>query len=98
MLKVRESLLHSEADSSHGHAVGEQHIADDVTPHQPLALFLTSKKACGVHGHTIRPGQEGVLSPPPGHYQRYVEPKHKSKWDGGELLVTIGAQRFKHLS
>ena len=27
-----------------GHAVAEQHVADDVPPHQPLPLFLPSQE------------------------------------------------------
>ena len=98
MLKIWESLLNSEADSPHSHAVGQQNIADDVSSHQPLPLFLTSKKGSSVHGHAVWPGQEGVLSPPPGYYQGDIEPKHKGERDGGQLLVAIGTQGLKQLA
>ena len=98
MLEVWKSLLNSEADGPHGHAVGEQNIADDVPPHQPLALFLPGKKGCGVHGHAVRPRQEGVLAPPPRHYQGHIEPKYKCEGDGGQLLMAVGAQGLKQLT
>ena len=98
MLEVWKSLLNSEADGPHGHAVGEQNIADDVPPHQPLALFLPGKKGCGVHGHAVRPRQEGVLAPPPRHYQGHIEPKYKCEGDGGQLLMAVGTQGLKQLA
>ena len=98
MLEVWKSLLNSEADGPHSHAVGEQNIADDVPPHQPLALFLPGKKGCGVHGHAVRPRQEGVLAPPPRHYQGHIEPKYKCEGDGGQLLMAVGTQGLKQLA
>ena len=41
VLQVWEPFLDPEADRPHGHAVGQQHVPDDVPPHQPLPLILT---------------------------------------------------------
>ena len=58
---------------------------------------LPGEKGRGVHGHAVWPGQEGVLAPPPGHYQGDVEPKNKCERDGGQLVMAIGTEGLKGL-
>ena len=65
VLEVREPLLDPEADGPGGHAVGEEDVADDVPPHEPLALLLAGEEGDDQDGHAVRPGQECVLRPPP---------------------------------
>ena len=57
VLEVREPLLDPEADGPGGHAVAEQHVADDVPPHQPLPLLVTLQEADHEDGHA----EENIL-------------------------------------
>ena len=81
VLKVRKAFLDSEADGPGGHAVGEQDIADDVPPHQPLPFLLAGEEGDDEDGHVVRPGQQSVLGPPSGHDQRHVETQDKGERD-----------------
>ena len=65
MKEIREPLLDPEADRPGGHAVGEEHVADDVPPHEPLSLLLAGEEGDDQDGHAVRPGEERVLRPPP---------------------------------
>ena len=58
---------------------------------------LPGEKGCGVHGHAVWPGQEGVLAPPPGHYQGNVETKNECERNGGQLVMAVGTVGLKGL-
>ena len=98
MLQVREPLLDSEADSPGGHAVGEEDVADDVPPHEPLALLLACEEGDDQDGHAVRPWEQRVLRPPPRHDQRDVESQHEGQGDGGQLVVAVGHNALEELS
>ena len=98
MQEVGEPLLDPEADCPGGHAVGEEHVADDVPPHEPLALLLAGEKGDDQDGHAVRPGEERVLRPPPGHDQRHVEAQHKGQGDRGQLVMAIGHHALEKFS
>ena len=91
-------LLDSEADGSGGHAVGEEDISDNVPPHQPLSLLLAREEGDDQDGHAVRPGEEGVLPPPPGDDQRDVEAEDEGERDGGEFVVAVGDEALEQLS
>ena len=97
MKEVREPLLDPEADCPGGHAVGEEDVADDGSPHEPLALLLAGEEGDDQYGHAVRPGEERVLRPPPGHDQRHVEAQHKGQGDRGQLVMAVGHQALKQL-
>ena len=97
MQEVGEPLLDPEADGPGGHAVGEEDVADDVPPHEPLALLLAGEEGDDQDGHAVRPGQECVLRPPPGHDQRHVEAQHEGQGDRGQLVMAVGHQALKQL-
>ena len=98
MLEVGKSLLDPEADGPGGHAVGEEDVADDVPPHEPLALLLAREEGDDQDGHAVRPGEERVLLPPPGHDKRYIKAQHKRQGNGGQLLVAVGYHALKKFS
>ena len=55
-------FLDPEADGAGGHAVGQQDVADDGPPHEPLALLLAGEEARHVDSEAVGPGQQRVLT------------------------------------
>ena len=98
VVEVWEPLLDSEADGPGGHAVGEEDVSDDVPPHQSLPLLLAGEEGDDQDGHAVRPGEEGVLAPPPRHDQGDVEAEDECEGDGGQFVVAVSDQALEQLS